>query len=155
LQSPSKSTRIFDPFFLTMAAFALTAFALVALDDPAPRPQHRRLECPKGFQPMQRLELLFGLSRKGRPPVAEEEWQAFVDAEVTPRFPDGLTVLAGDGQWLNAEGALVKEPARVLLVLIKPATDAEARIEGLRAAWKTRHSQESVMRLDGASCVSF
>jgi hypothetical protein len=43
------------------------------------------------------LELLFGVSRKGAP-VSDEEWQSFVDQEVTPAFPDGLTILEGYGQ---------------------------------------------------------
>ena len=37
----------------------------------------------------------------------------------------------------------------------RPAADSEARIEAIRAAYKTRFRQESVMRVDGVSCVSF
>ena len=104
---------------------------------------------------MSRLELLFGMGRKDGGDVSEDEWRAFLDAEVTPRFPDGLTVLTGYGQWRNAAGALAKESSRVLVVWAKPAPEALASIEVIRAAWKTRFQQESVMRVDSASCVSF
>ena len=111
--------------------------------------------CRAGSQPMHRLELVFGLSRQGRADVTEAEWAAFLDREVTPRFPDGLTVLAGNGQWRNASGVAVREPARLLLVWVTPTADLEARIKALRQAWKTAHAQESVLRADATSCVSF
>lgn len=111
--------------------------------------------CPTGASAMLRLELAFGLSRKGRVDVSEAEWTAFLDREVTPRFPDGLTVLAGRGQWRNAAGVAVSEPARLLLIWVKPAADLETRIAAVRDAWKRAHDQESVLRADGTSCVSF
>jgi hypothetical protein len=104
---------------------------------------------------MQRVELVFGLSRKGRTDVSDAEWAQFLDREVTPRFPDGLTVLAGSGQWRNSAGVVIKEPARVLLVWVKPAADLEARITAVREAWKASQQQESVLRADGTSCVTF
>ena len=46
---------------------------------------------------MARLELFFGTGRATGEPVSEKEWTSFLDSEVTPRFPDGLTVFAGRG----------------------------------------------------------
>jgi hypothetical protein len=43
-----------------------------------------------------RTELFFGLSRPGGR-ITERQFERFVDAEVTPRFPDGLTLLSGRG----------------------------------------------------------
>ncbi len=111
--------------------------------------------CNPPAEIMSRLELLFGMGRKGGGEVSEDEWRAFLDAEVTPRFPDGLTVLTGYGQWRNAAGALAKETSRVLVIWAKPAPEVQASIELIRAAWKMRFQQESVMRVDSASCVSF
>ena len=111
--------------------------------------------CNPPAEIMSRLELLFGMGRKGGGEVSEDEWRTFLDAEVTPRFPDGLTVLTGYGQWRNAAGALAKETSRVLVIWAKPAPEVQASIELIRAAWKTRFQQESVMRVDSASCVSF
>jgi hypothetical protein len=119
----------------------------------APVPQPR---CPEESRPMARLELIFGMSRKGAEPVTEAEWQEFLDAEVTPRFPDGLTVLNGYGQWKGSDGKVAKEASRILLVWHVPDGTTEARIIAIREAWKARFKQESVLRADDAtSCVSF
>lgn len=111
--------------------------------------------CNSPAEAMSRLELLFGMGRKSGSEVSEDEWRSFLDAEVTPRFPDGLTVLTGYGQWRSASGALAKETSRVLVIWAKPAPDLQPRVETIRAAWKTKFQQESVMRVDSASCVSF
>lgn len=111
--------------------------------------------CRAGTAPMMRLELLFGMARPGGAPITEQEWTAFVDAEITPRFPDGLTVLTGNGQWTDPAGRLTREPSRVLLVWYKPDRYSHYRIEAVRSAFKERFQQQSVMRVDSRSCVGF
>ncbi len=113
------------------------------------------LACRADAGPYTRLELLFGLGGQGGGAVSEEDWRAFLEAEVTPRFPDGLTVLAGYGQWRGRSGEIAREPSRVLLIWHRRGADAEADIEAIRNAYKARFGQESVMRVDGTSCVSF
>lgn len=104
---------------------------------------------------MERVELLFGMGRKDGGEIGESDWRTFLEAEVTPRFPDGLTVLTGYGQWRNPAGAIAKESSRVLLIWVKHAPGNAASIEAIRTAWKARFQQDSVMRVDGVSCVSF
>jgi len=111
--------------------------------------------CRAGASTMARLELLLGMGGRDGREVSESDWRAFIDAEVTPRFPDGLTVLNGYGQWRNSAGAIAKENARVLLVWYRPGADVDAKIEAIRQVYKARFAQESVMRVDGISCVSF
>jgi hypothetical protein len=111
--------------------------------------------CREGAVTMQRIELVFGLARRGRPDVDDGEWQDFLSREVKPRFPDGLTVLRADGQWRTAGGDILREPSRLLLVWAPPAVDLGPRVEAVRAAWKQRHGQESVLRADDRQCVSF
>ena len=115
----------------------------------------RGITCQTGAMLMARLELLFGMSRRDAAPVSDAEWQKFVDQEVTPRFPDGLTVIQAYGQWRNSKGAIAKENSRVLLILYQPKPGSDERIEAIRSAYKARFEQESVMRVDGFSCVSF
>jgi hypothetical protein len=74
---------------------------------------------------------------------------------VSPRFPDGLMVLTGYGQWRDSAGGRAREKARVVEIWYRPSADSDARIEAIRAAYKGRFAQESVMRVDGVSCVSF
>jgi hypothetical protein len=104
---------------------------------------------------MARLEMLFGTSRSRGMPVTDEEWTSFLDTEVTPRFPAGLTVLRGPGQWQGNDGSLEKEQSNILVIWHEPSAQADAKIEAIRAAYKRRFDQESVMRVDGTSCVSF
>lgn len=106
-----------------------------------------------------RTELLFGSERPNKPEVSMEEFRAFLDAEVTPRFPDGLTLLTGYGQYREASGVIVQETSFVL-VLFYPLETAEAshsKIEEIRTRYLEQFEQESVMRVD-AGCpaqVSF
>jgi len=68
-----------------MKAIGLAVAALVATSAQA------RTACPTGLQPARIAELFFGLEEGGRL-LTDAEWTGFVDTEVTPRFPDGLTV---------------------------------------------------------------
>ena len=104
---------------------------------------------------MSRVELMFGFKGKAGRAIPLADWRSFLADEVTPRFPDGLTVLQGYGQWRNAAGKIVREPMRQLIVLYPPAGDADARIEAIRAAFKKRFEAESVLRIDSAACASF
>ncbi len=54
--------------------------------------------CPgKGAHPALVAQLLFGRSLHGGGEVTDDQWRAFLADSVTPRFPDGLTVLDGAG----------------------------------------------------------
>src|ERR1051325_10759712 len=48
---------------------------------------------------MIRTEMIFGLGRRGGADVSDAQWRDFVDHEITPRFPDGLSILNARGQW--------------------------------------------------------
>jgi len=111
--------------------------------------------CANNDSALRRVELVFGLSRKGRADISETEWSDFLAHEITPRFPDGLTVLAGNGQWRGPDGTVVREPARLLLVWTPPAPDLDGKIEHIRSAWKREQQQDSVLRAVGTDCVSF
>jgi hypothetical protein len=103
---------------------------------------------------MARLEMLFGTSRTEGPSVTDEDWISFLNTEVTPRFPAGLTTLRGSGQWRGSDGRLAKEQTHVLVIWHEPSRRADADIEAIRSAYKIRFQQESVMRVDSVSCVS-
>ena len=102
-----------------------------------------------------RTELLFGLSRATGPDITEAEFQKFIDTEVTPRFPDGLTLLTGNGQFKDSGGSIIRERSK-LLVLFYPLNKPRSRlVDEIREAYKTAFQQESVLRVDEHSCVSF
>jgi uncharacterized protein DUF3574 len=101
-----------------------------------------------------RTELFFGLNMPGGV-VSQEAFQGFIDRQVTPRFPDGLTVVDGKGQFRGASGDLEKEDSKVLILLYPFAKESSQAIEDIRAAYKSAFEQESVLRVDERSCVSF
>ncbi len=138
---------------MRLAFAGVSAVAVVAYYAVAPQPISAA--CRATATPYARLELLFGLGRKDGGEIAEAEWRAFLDTEVTPRFPDGLTVLNGYGQWRNSAGTIAREKSVMLVIWHRPAADSEEKIEAIRAAYKSRFGQESVLRVDGISCVSF
>lgn len=115
----------------------------------------RAAECAAPARLMARVQLFFGATLADGQPLADEEWLKFVDQEVTPRFPEGLTELSGRGQWRRPDGVISREPSRVLLLWYSPAKDRDADIEAVRTAYKTRYKQLSVLRVDGVDCVSF
>jgi hypothetical protein len=102
-----------------------------------------------------RTELLFGLSRANGPDITEEEFQAFIDLEVTPRFPDGLTVLTGNGQFKDSAGNTIQEGSKLLILLYPFSKSLSTLVDEVRAEYKSAFEQQSVLRVDEHSCVSF
>jgi hypothetical protein len=102
-----------------------------------------------------RTELFFGLSRPGGV-IGEAEFKTFVDEKVTPRFPDGLTLLTGTGQFRDASGTTISEGSKLLILLVpRQDREADSKIEAIRRDYLAAFDQQSVLRADGVSCVSF
>ena len=101
-----------------------------------------------------RTELFFGTAKPDGA-VTEEEFLAFLDQEVTPRFPDGLTLLKGDGQFRGEDGVIIKEDS-FLLILLYPLEGfrvSSRRIDAIRRLYTTQFQQESVLRVDDPFAV--
>ncbi len=123
--------------------------------DAAPPPA---AAAPAGAEPFAETRLLFGTERPdGGPAVTDREFTAFVDREVTPRFPDGLTVQEGRGQWRGADGAVVRERSYELVLLYPSAQARESspKIERIGEAYRLQFGQESVARVDDRVRVGF
>ena len=111
--------------------------------------------CPDGTAAYLRVELFFGLSRPGAV-VTDAEFKAFVDDRITPRFPEGLTRLAGSGQFRDAGGTVVTEGARLLILLTpRDGSRLDEKVEAIRSDYRQAFQQQSVLRADAAACVSF
>ena len=98
-----------------------------------------------------RTELYFGTARfNNEPPVSEAEFQGFLDNNITPAFPDGLTLLKGLGQFRGADGTAIEEDS-FLVILLYPAEarrESSIKIEQIRKDYKEEFRQESVLRSD-------
>ncbi len=104
--------------------------------------------------PFVRTELFFGLSRPGGR-ISQRQFDRFVDDKVTPRFPDGLTLLSGRGQFRLADGDIVEEGSKVLVLLHEGGASRSAAIDAIRADYVDQFDQQSVLRTDATSCVGF
>jgi hypothetical protein len=102
--------------------------------------------------------LFFGLGPADHPEqgVSEARWREFLDREVTPRFPDGLSVGDIYGQW---QGKGQRQPERlrskVLMIDYLDSQENRDKIEAIRAAWKKMTGDQSVMRVTQPADVSF
>ena len=54
-------------------------------------------------------------------------WDAFLEDTVIPRFPNGLTILDGQGHWRNFQGLAYEERSK-LLVVLAPIEDDMIRL---------------------------
>jgi hypothetical protein len=106
--------------------------------------------------------LYFGLGPADAPRQgsSEADWRDFLDREVTPRFPSGLSVVDVYGQWQGQPQAGAGDaPSRIrskMLIIDHPSTPEDAaRIEAIRAAWKQRTHQHSVLEVSEPAEVSF
>jgi hypothetical protein len=107
--------------------------------------------------------LYFGLGPAVSPAkgVSEAKWRTFLDREVTPRFPDGLSVLDVYGQWMpkSRQAAPGAHPERIrskLLIVDYPDTaENRSKIEAIRVAWKQMTGDQSVLKVTQPADVSF
>ncbi|MGW0392198.1 DUF3574 domain-containing protein [Streptomyces sp. NPDC003042] len=108
--------------------------------------------------PFVSTQLYFGTGRhNGHPPITDEEFNTFVAEVVTPRFPSGLTIQEGRGQWRDKDGDINRERSFELTVLY-PATEAHARnadIEYIRRLYCDMWELESVGRADARVLADF
>ena len=113
-------------------------------------------ECADGGELWHEYRLFMGRGDGDREIVSDEDWAAFLAETITPRFPDGLSVIDVAGQGTTADGSLERERTKLLLVLVPP-TDETAldRINEIGAEYKQRFNQNSVLRVITPACVAF
>jgi hypothetical protein len=137
-----------------VAAAALLAAAALSFLSPAAKAQS--VECRGDQKPRQVAELLFGRKIGDRLGVTEKVWAGFVDREITPRFPDGVSVIDVRGQWRDTgRNAIVHEPSKLVEIIMPGKDDDLDRLGEIAAAYKTRFHQQSVGIVVRAACVSF
>jgi hypothetical protein len=114
------------------------------------------LSCHGAQQARLVAELLFGRDIGNRVGVSRSAWARFVAREITPRFPDGLTIFDATGQWRDrASGRIVREPSERVEIVLPGNADDEARLAELVTAYKRRFHQQSVGVILRPACVAF
>jgi hypothetical protein len=87
--------------------------------------------------------------------VSSEDWARFLESEVTPRFPQGLTSSRTSGQWRGADGEIVREDSHVLQLLHPDDAATEKAIREVVDTYKTQFQQQAVLRIRSYACASF
>lgn len=151
-------TRSHDLRPVIVAAVAGLAVLAAAYRTPTEQTGHTGLEaCAPRAEPRVTVEMLFGRNIGNVTGVTEGDFQAFLDDEVTPRFPDGFTVMDTSGQYRSGEGALVREPGKLLLIALpaRGTGTGVAALDETAEAYKRRFRQESVGIIIRSACVAF
>jgi hypothetical protein len=134
------------------AAYGIVACAAPIHAPVEPSPSHP----PLGTYVLETL--FFGESIKGGGSISESDWQSFLTDVITPRFPLGLTVIDANGQWQGPGGAIAHEASKVVMIVYANDDSAayrSANIETIDSLYKSRFSQESVLRLRSIVQASF
>ena len=112
--------------------------------------------CGDGFEELAEHSLFFGRSDStGAEVVSEEAWNEFLADTVTPRFPDGLTVMDGRGQWQLESGAIQREGTKILYILTSTGDGGLVLLDEVSEEYRRRFGQESVLLTSSTTCVSF
>jgi hypothetical protein len=120
---------------------------LIALATPA----SAQIACTAPQAPMLDIELLLGRGKGG-----DARWLEFLRKEVTPRFPDGLTVYDTTGQWRDpATQRISREKSRVLRILVQASPLAQEKVAAIAEAYKKQFVQKSVGIVTRTACASF
>ena len=133
------------------AAVTLAVLASVAV----PPARGDAPPCPVGTERFAEYRLFFGRSKGGVEVVSDGEWREFLAEEISPRFPDGLTVIDAAGQWRDPARMIERERTKMLLVLAALGPAGTRRVTEIVEAYKERYGQGSVLRVVGSACASF
>jgi hypothetical protein len=111
--------------------------------------------CLPPARAMLSAEMFFGRSVGSRV-VSESEFAAFLASEITPRFPDGLTVIDARGQWRNGErGTIIREPSKLVKIIFNDDIQKRSALDAVAESYKRKFHQQSVLIALQPSCVSF
>lgn len=107
--------------------------------------------CPPGQTQVRMAQVFLG----ARPPAKLDAAAVarFVDQEVTPRFPNGVSVVNGGDQWKGAENQIMREASKVLLIVLPADGGGHKRLEAIRAAYRLQFGQESAVFLPPPTCA--
>jgi len=119
-----------------------------------PPPQAAASACAPPLKPAVQVDLYFGLATGSRE-IGEAEWAAFLNEEVTPRFPDGLSVIDVAGQYRTPAGHISRERSKLLVVIVPDAPAHLPRMQAIVDAYKKQFNQLSVLHVERAICAAF
>jgi hypothetical protein len=135
-------------------AAAIAALTIAATSGDAAAQGGPASACVAPLKPAVSIELYFGRSKPGGGEVSDGEWEDFLATEVTPRFPDGLSVMDVLGQYRGSSGRVIAERSKRLHIVVFDASSHAARIAEIIDRYRLRFRQESVLRTEFSLCAA-
>jgi hypothetical protein len=132
-----------------IAAIAIAAAARDAVAQAGPA-----AACVAPLKPAVSVDLYFGRGKPDGGEVSDAEWEDFLATEVTPRFPDGLSVMEVMGQYRGSSGRAVSERSKRLHIVVFDSPTHSARIAEIIDLYRRRFGQESVLRMERGLCAA-
>ena len=93
------------------------------------------------------VDLYLGRSQPDGDIIADEDFETFIETEITPRFPDGLTVWDANGRYRDASGTVIAEPSNVVRLVFLDTQANETALMEVIQAYIAQFEQETVMVL--------
>ncbi len=111
--------------------------------------------CPDGYEKFTEHRMFFGRGSNEAESVDDADWDKFLGEVVTPRFPDGLTVVDGAGQWREGGSVIHKERSKVLIILTPADAVVSDQLGEISEEYKSRFDHELVLITTEDACAAF
>jgi hypothetical protein len=99
-----------------------------------------------GCTPAKQLNrLYFGMDKPTGRAVSEQEYNQFLQQEISTRFPKGLTLFEAKGQWQGEKGTIEQEKSRVVEIVCDDTPENRDKVAAIAAKYKVLSAQEAVM----------
>lgn len=99
--------------------------------------------------------LYFGMNKPTGGAVSDQEFNQFLQQEISSRFPKGLTLFEAKGQWQGAKGTIEQEKSRVVEIVCDDTPENRDKIAAIAAKYKALFAQEAVMIIKSQSEIIF
>ncbi|MCL2428896.1 MAG: DUF3574 domain-containing protein [Alphaproteobacteria bacterium] len=87
---------------------------------------------------------------------SDRAWSDFLRTIITPRFPDGLTVLDGSGQFHDRQtGAIGSEASLIVIIATENGRRTGFKLAKIASEYTSRFHQQSVGILLAPTCAAF
>lgn len=111
------------------------------------------VQCARGETRQRVAQMLFGRNIGDRLGVSEDAFRGFLDSEIVPRFPDGLTVVGTEGRWRDG-AKIVSEPGKLVIIALPGRADDQARLGQIASAYERRFRQQAVLTITASACTA-
>ena len=134
--------------YLGKAACAAAPALLLASCAATPPPS----SCVAPLKSAAQVDLYFGRGTAAGE-VSAAEWVQFLTGEITPRFPDGLSVIDVAGQYRDPSGHIGREHSKLVVILVFDPPAHMPKVKAIVDTYKQRYNQHSVLHTERTVCA--